>query len=76
LPTSWKAERIPGGYVVKDATSQSLAYVYAGETKADADTPLPNVGQIWGCLVDVPQRQKVLRRCGQQDVLYRPWGLL
>ena len=34
----WFAERIPGGYVVKDATGQSLAYVYARETRADADT--------------------------------------
>jgi hypothetical protein len=34
----WTAERIPGGYVVKDATGQSLAYVYARETKAQADT--------------------------------------
>ena len=33
----WTAERIPGGYVVKDATGQSLAYVYARETRADAD---------------------------------------
>ena len=32
------AERIAGGYVVKDATGQSLAYVYARETRADADT--------------------------------------
>jgi hypothetical protein len=34
----WTAERIPGGYVVKDATGQSLAYVYARETRAEADT--------------------------------------
>ena len=34
----WTAERIPGGYVVKDATGQSLAYVYPRETRADADT--------------------------------------
>jgi hypothetical protein len=34
----WTAERIPGGYVVKDAMGQSLAYVYARETKAQADT--------------------------------------
>jgi hypothetical protein len=34
----WTAERIPGGYVVRDATGQALAYVYARETKADADT--------------------------------------
>jgi hypothetical protein len=34
----WTAERISGGYVVKDATGPSLAYVYGSETKADADT--------------------------------------
>jgi hypothetical protein len=27
-----------GSYVIKDATGQSLAYVYARETKAQADT--------------------------------------
>ena len=27
-----------GSYVVKDATGQTLAYVYARETRADADT--------------------------------------
>ena len=32
----WSAERIPGGYVVKDATGQAIAYVYARETRADA----------------------------------------
>ena len=34
----WSAERIAGGYVVKDATGQALAYVYALETKAQAET--------------------------------------
>ena len=29
-------ERIDGGYVVKDANGQALAYVYARETRADA----------------------------------------
>ena len=34
----WTVEQIPGGYVVKDATGQSLAYVYGREKRADADT--------------------------------------
>jgi len=34
----WKVEQIPGGYPVKDANGQSLAYVYGRETRADADT--------------------------------------
>ena len=38
LPAPWTAERISGGYVVKDATGQSLAYIYARETKSEADT--------------------------------------
>jgi hypothetical protein len=38
FPSPWSAERIPGGYVVKDATGQSLAYVYARDTKAQADS--------------------------------------
>ena len=38
FPAPWTAEQIPGGYVVKDATGQSLAYVYVRETKTEADT--------------------------------------
>ena len=37
FPPPWTVERIPGGFVVKDATGQSLAYVYARETRAEAD---------------------------------------
>ena len=33
----WTVEQIPGGYKVKDANGQALAYVYARETRADAD---------------------------------------
>jgi hypothetical protein len=38
FPHPWRSKQIPGGYVVKDAAGQSLAYVYARETKAQADT--------------------------------------
>ena len=38
LSPPWTAERIPGGFVVKDATGQVLAYVYAREMKAQADS--------------------------------------
>jgi hypothetical protein len=38
FPSPWTSEQIPGGYVVKDATGQALAYVYAREKKAQADT--------------------------------------
>ena len=38
FPPPWTVERIEGGYKVKDANGQSLAYVYGRETEADADT--------------------------------------
>ena len=37
FPPPWSVEQIPGGYKVLDACGQALAYVYARETKAEAD---------------------------------------
>jgi hypothetical protein len=37
FPPPWTVEEIPGGYKVKDANRQSLAYIYGRETRADAD---------------------------------------
>jgi hypothetical protein len=36
FPASWQAGKIPGGYVVRDANGQALAYVYARATAAEA----------------------------------------
>jgi len=35
FPPPWTVEQIPGGYKVKDASGQSLTYVYGRETGAD-----------------------------------------
>ena len=35
FPPPWTVEQIPGGYKVKDANGQSLAYVYGREAKAE-----------------------------------------
>jgi hypothetical protein len=40
FPPPWTTEEIPGGYIVKDATGQSLAYVYARENESDASTAI------------------------------------
>ena len=37
FPVPWQVEQIPNGYKVLDASGQALAYVYARETKAEAD---------------------------------------
>jgi hypothetical protein len=36
FPTPWRAEPIPGGYVVRDANGQALAYLYGRANEADA----------------------------------------
>jgi hypothetical protein len=35
-PTSFGADKIPGGYVVRDANGQALAYLYSRATEAEA----------------------------------------
>jgi hypothetical protein len=36
FPAPWRADKIPGGYFVRDATGHALAYVYASATVAEA----------------------------------------
>ena len=37
FPPPWHVEQAPGGFKVLDANGQALIYVYARETKAEAD---------------------------------------
>ena len=59
FPPPWTAEQIPGGYKVVDATGQSLAYVYARETKAQADTAkvlsMDEASRIAGKIAKLPE---------------------
>jgi hypothetical protein len=36
FPTPWHADKIPGGYVVRDANGQALAYLYGRANEAEA----------------------------------------
>ena len=36
LPSPWRADRIPGGYVVRDANGQAIAHVYSRPTLVEA----------------------------------------
>jgi hypothetical protein len=36
FPAPWRADKIPGGYVVRDANGQALVYVYSRENEAEA----------------------------------------
>ena len=36
FPPPWSADKIPGGYVVRDANGQALVYVYSRDNEAEA----------------------------------------
>ena len=36
FPPPWRAEKMPGGYVVRDANGQALAYLYSRDSVVDA----------------------------------------
>jgi hypothetical protein len=36
FPAPWRADKIPGGYVVRDANGQTLAFVYSRENDGEA----------------------------------------
>jgi hypothetical protein len=36
FPAPWRADKISGGYVVRDANGQAIAYLYSRESKAEA----------------------------------------
>jgi K+/H+ antiporter YhaU regulatory subunit KhtT len=36
FPPPWRADKIPGGYVVRDANGQALAYLYTRDDPTEA----------------------------------------
>jgi hypothetical protein len=46
FPRLWRAEPIPGGHVVRDASGQALAYVYSRENEAEARRIAINIARL------------------------------
>jgi hypothetical protein len=36
FPQPWHADPMPGGYVIRDANGQALAYLYSRDNEAEA----------------------------------------
>jgi hypothetical protein len=36
FPARWRADKMPGGYVVRDANGEALAYIYSRENEDEA----------------------------------------
>ena len=69
MPPPWTVEQIPGGYKVKDASEQSLAYVYGRESKADADI---------AHLLTMDEAQRIASKIGKvpEPFMLPGWGRL
>jgi hypothetical protein len=36
FPARWRADKLPGGYIVRDANGQAIAYLYSRQDEAEA----------------------------------------
>jgi hypothetical protein len=59
FPAPWRVEKIPGGYVVRDAKGQTLAYVSSRATETEAiQARVLTEGEarlIADCIAQLPQ---------------------
>jgi hypothetical protein len=59
FPAPWRVEKILGGYVVRDASDQTLAYVSSRATEAEAlEAKVLTEGEarlIADCIAQLPQ---------------------
>ena len=46
LPAPWTAEKIAGGYLVRDSNGQVLAYVYSRATEDEARRVAVNIARL------------------------------
>jgi hypothetical protein len=67
FPPPWQVEQIPGGFKVLDASGQALAYVYARETKAQADiAKVPTFDEARRIAVNVARLPELVRASKRQ----------
>jgi hypothetical protein len=45
-PAPWRAESMPGGYVVRDANGQALAYLYSRDNEDEARRIAINIARL------------------------------
>jgi hypothetical protein len=46
FPTPWHADPMPGGYVVRDANGQALAYLYSRDNEDEARRIAVNIARL------------------------------
>jgi hypothetical protein len=46
FPTPWHADPMPGGYVVRDANGQALAYLYSRDNEDERGRVAVNIARL------------------------------
>jgi hypothetical protein len=84
FPPPWRADKILGGYVVRDANGQALAYIYSRKdgtealqakmlTMDEARRIAVNVARCWSCLGRLSTNRAMI---GHTEKAERYWALM
>lgn len=65
FPAPWRPDRMPGGYVVRDANGQIIAWVYARASTAEAKAKVLTLDEARRVATDIARLPELLGRDDQ-----------
>jgi hypothetical protein len=73
FPPPWRAEPIPGGFVVRDANGQALAYLYSRDNSTEAlRAKMLTKDEARRIAINIARLPELLGKGGSRLTTYRP----